>query len=340
MNRDEILAEVARLGPWHHDVELVPGIRTRSAPLSADRPDRRTPTTYRPEHHVEEIAAALFPSGFGGRSFLDCACNGGGHSLVAARLGAGRCFGFDARRHWVDQANFLKRFAPHGDMDFAVAALADLPALDLPQFDVTLFSGIFYHLPDPVHGLRLAADRTRELLILNTAAKWAPGRALRLEHESAEEAMSGVDGLAWLPTGPDVLRDILAWCGFAHSRLSFHRPTANGWSRVELFAARDAAALAHFDATRGEARPLPPPAAPPGLLRRLAARLPRRRRLARNTLRIPRGKLDLIDTAECRSWVARNCAGGIDGRRTEDGDFLVTFASPADADRFRSRWLG
>lgn len=268
MTRDEILAEIARLGPWHHDVELEPGLRTRSAPLSAEHADQRTPTTYRPEQHVQDIVTALYPAGLEGRSFLDCACNGGGHSLTAARLGAGRCFGFDARRHWIDQAQFLKRFAPQAEMDFAVAALADLPALDLPQFDVTLFSGIFYHLPDPVNGLRLAADRTREMLILNTAAKWGPDKALRLERESPDEVMSGVDGLAWLPTGPAVLRDILAWCGFPHTRIDMYwtQGYPRKWKRLQVLAARDPSVFEAYDRKKPWAK------APPTLIHRAVRR--------------------------------------------------------------------
>jgi SAM-dependent methyltransferase len=335
MNRDEILAEVERFGPWHHDVEVVPGIRTRVAPLSHEHSDQRTPTTYRPQYHVQEIAGALFPNGFAGRSFLDVACNGGGHSLTAARLGAGRCFGFDARSHWLNKANFLKQFAPQAEMDFTVATLADLPSLKLPLFDVTLFSGIFYHLPDPVHGLRLAADQTREILILNTAAKVGPGKALRLERESPDEVMSGVDGLAWLPTGPEVLRDILAWCGFPHSRLSFHRPTSLGWSRIELFAAREAEAFRHFDSLGVEACPLQPLT----LMQRLAAKIPKLHRLGRNKLIISPDHLDAISTEDCRAWVAQNCSGPVDGCVADDGNFIVTFPTRADAEAFRARWL-
>jgi len=339
MTDPEILVQVSRLGPWHHDVELTPGLRTTHAPLSPTATDQRTPTTYRPEDHIRQVAESVYPDGFGGRSFLDCACNGGGHTLAAARLGAGRCFGFDARRHWIDQADYLRNFAPHEDIAFAEATLADLPGLNLEPFDITLFSGIFYHLPDPVNGLKIAADLTGELLILNTAAKWGPGKALQLERESPDEVMSGVDGLAWLPTGPEVLADILAWCGFPHSRLSFHRPTAQGWSRIELFAARDAAVFSHFDASGREAKALPPPAEPT-FASRLAAKLGRkRRRPGANAVVVPRGKLDMLRSPECRGWIAEHCGAGVDGYRNDEGDFVVTFASREDAARFRQRWL-
>jgi tRNA (mo5U34)-methyltransferase len=271
---DELREEIRRLGPWHHDVEVAPGIRTGDAPLSGERSDGRTPTTNRPEVQIWNIVNDLFPNGLGGRSFLDCACNGGGHSLFAARMGAGRCFGFDARKHWIDQALFLKRFAPHQDMDFQVCSLGDLPGLGLDPFDVTLFSGIFYHLPDPVAGLKAAADLTGQLLVLNTAAMPGEGNMLRLMMESPDDVMDGVDGLAWLPSGPDVLERILSWCGFRHTRVHFDRPTAEGWSRIQILAAREAALFEHYDGTHPpEARTAAPgPGIGERILRRLGLR--------------------------------------------------------------------
>jgi SAM-dependent methyltransferase len=247
---EALRAEIARLGPWHHDIEVAPGVWTGDEPLSAERSDGRKPTTYRPEGHIRALVRDLAGGDLGGRSFLDCACNGGGHSLTAARLGAGRCFGFDAREHWVEQARFLARFAPHRDMRFERLELRDLPSLGLGRFGVTLFSGIFYHLPDPVNGLRIAADHTEGFLILNTAARPQRGHALALARESAVQPMSGVDGLAWLPSGPGVLQEILSWCGFPATRLHWHRRTSKGWSRLQLIAARDEAAFAHFDRAR------------------------------------------------------------------------------------------
>ncbi|MBV8685905.1 MAG: DUF1698 domain-containing protein [Alphaproteobacteria bacterium] len=265
-----IRAEMEALGPWHHDVELVPGLRTGEAPLGK-RPllQSRTPTTYDPEGHMRLIVAALWPDGMQGRSFLDCACNGGGHMLGAARLGAGRRFGFDAREQWTAQARFLQRFAPAPAGEVRTCTLADLPALGLEPFDVTLFSGIFYHLPDPVAGLRVAADLTRELLVLNTAALFGRGRAMVLKKESATQPMSGVDGLAWLPTGSGVLRQILAWCGFPHVRICFNKRTAEGWRRIELLAARESKTFAFYD-SRG---PSTPPGARLGLTRVLLRRM-------------------------------------------------------------------
>jgi tRNA (mo5U34)-methyltransferase len=243
--------EIRRLGPWHHDIEVAPGVRTGD-PALAPPPDPAlgTPTVIQPSAFLTPLLRALFQEGMTDRSFLDCACNAGGYLFTAVALGSPRAYGFDVRRHWIDQAEFLARHVPSAGATFGCHDLADLPGLGLEPFDVTLFSGIFYHLPDPVAGLRIAADLTREVLMVNTAALPGPGNALILNNESDTALMSGVHRLAWLPTGPTVVEAILGWCGFPHTRLVFDRPLTNGRSRIFLVAARHAetfARAASFD---------------------------------------------------------------------------------------------
>lgn len=269
---DAVAAEIRRLAPWHHDVEIAPGLTTAGAAAGAPYPpELGTPTVVDPQLNLELLVQDVFPEGLAGRSFLDCACNAGGYVFAAKRLGAGRCFGFEVRDHWLEQAHFLSRHLPSPDIDFAQSRLEDLPSLGLAPFDVTFFSGIFYHLPDPIAGLRSAADLTKELIVVNTAAFPGDGRSLVLNREGVVPVMSGVDGLAWLPNGDRVVRELLAWCGFPHSRLRFHRVPSKDRLRIEVLGARDAATFHHFDATCGEAVP-----ARPGRVRRVLRRLARR----------------------------------------------------------------
>ncbi len=243
--------EIRRLGPWHHDVDIIPGVRTGD-PSLAPQPDPAlgTPTITRPSAMLKPLSEALFEGGMLGRSFLDCACNAGGYVLSAAALGSPRAYGFDIRRHWIDQAEFLARHLPSSGVTFGCHDLADLPRLGLEPFDVTLFSGILYHLPDPVAGLRIAADLTREVLMVNTDTLPRHGDALILNKESDTELMSGVHGLAWLPTGPKVVEAMLGWCGFPHTRLVFDRPATNGHGRrrVLIIAARTGETFARASA--------------------------------------------------------------------------------------------
>ncbi len=251
MTADELRAEIVRLGPWHHDVEVAPGVRTGEITRSITYdPAFGEPTIIQPERRIAQLVEEVFPEGLAGRSFLDCACNAGGYLFAAVRNGAGRSFGFDVRDHWIRQARFLAGHLASDAIEFDTRDLAALPELGLERFDVTLFNGIFYHLPDPVGGLRIAADLTNELLIVNTDCKPSKTDTLVLNRESTTEVMSGVHRLAWLPSSERVLQDILQWCGFPHTRLRFLRRATGDRYRMEILAARSADTFAQYDTYR------------------------------------------------------------------------------------------
>ena len=257
-NPEALRAEIRRLGPWHQDLEIAPGIRTgeRAPDDDPDPLGLGIPNLLPPDKVLYRLIQDVFPNGFEGRSVLDCGCNAGGYLFEAKRLGAGRCFGFDVREHWLNQARFLARHLPSENIEFDQLDLLALRERKLEPFDVTLFFGLFYHLPDPVAGLRIAADLTRELFVLNTAADpRLRGDALTLSLESDTLLMSGVHRLAWLPTSPRVLEEILHWCGFPHTRVHYidrHRK----YPRIQVFGARNASTFAHYDKLHPR-RPMP-----------------------------------------------------------------------------------
>ena len=274
MEADRLRAEIDRLGPWLHAIELMPGVSTATIGQASGSGEGAVREVYSPERMMSGLIGRLYPAGMQGRSFLDCGCNAGGHMFAARQMGAGRCFGFDARQHWIDQANFLAGYLPSDDIGFAACELSDLPGIGLEPFDVTLFSGLFYHLPDPVAGLKIAADLTRELIVVNTSALHRTEKALMLSLESDSHVLSGIDGLAWLPTGPEVVQDILAWCGFPHSRIDLDWPYGPpGWRRIQVVAARELDAFAHYDRAWPEASRPARRSLKERLRRRLAAKL-------------------------------------------------------------------
>ena len=260
--RDEVVAEGMRLVPWHLDVEIAPGLTTRDF---ADAPyDEQAFGKVRLIDSGPRFLRTLddlFPRGLEGRSMLDVACNCGGFLYWARDRGAGECLGVDVREHWIEQARFLARHraAPSDGMRFEVRDLYELPRLGLDPFDVTLFNGIFYHLPEPLAALRVAADLTGDVMIVNTGSRIdLPDGLLAAFEESRTRAISGVYGLAWFPTGPEVLTRMLQYVGFPEVRSVWWEVLDRqppGHARLEVVAARSAEALAEFDAAVASAAP-------------------------------------------------------------------------------------
>ncbi len=222
---DTLRAEMEALGPWHHKVELRDGVVTQST--STQDHTGQEIAHYDPAIAFDTAIKHVFPDGLQGRSFLDCGCNCGGYSFAAKDRGAGAVYGFDVRDHWIRQAHFISenRAADSSDIRFEVGALEDL-GNSHARYDVTWFSGLFYHLPDPVASLKLAADRTRDVLFLNTAcAVLGDGEIeipqLMFRPESTDPLVSGVGGISWIPSGPLALKEILKWMGFAEVKTYF-----------------------------------------------------------------------------------------------------------------------
>jgi tRNA (mo5U34)-methyltransferase len=199
----DLQEEIARLAPWHQDIEV-----GRISTL----PD----THYQPRGGYQGLLRTLYRDGLQGRSVLDCACNAGGYLFWAKELGAGECYGFDIREHWIRQGRFLAEHREQSSegVRFEVSDLYDLPERDLEPCDVTVFTGIFYHLPDPVRGLKIAADLTRELMVFDTETRAGRPDGLLVAGTEGTEVLSGAYGLNWHPTGPAVVRRVLEWAGF------------------------------------------------------------------------------------------------------------------------------
>lgn len=250
--------QILDLGPWHHDVQVTPDLSTAVSLESHGAGVASFSDVYRPR--FEGLVSALFPSGsLRGKTFLDCACNSGGYCFWAREMEADQCVGFDVRQHWIDQAEFLQRNRtfPSDRIRFFRSDLYEVPALKLPQFDITLFKGIFYHLPDPITGLRIAADLTSELLLFDSEAHFGHDDGfLAVANENTENLMSGVHGLNWFPTGPEVVKRILLWMGFSEFRVlqNERNPNVPNRGRIGLMAARSSGYFADFDVARDRDR--------------------------------------------------------------------------------------
>jgi SAM-dependent methyltransferase len=171
-----------------------------------------------------------FRDGFGGKDVLDIGCNAGGTCFVAAEFGARRVVGFDVRQHWVNQATFMHdtKYAHFPGITFHVAD-AKTALKDIGVFDIVIFSGLFFHLPDPVHVLLQACEAARETIIVNTMTSDAiPEECLAPRWETIGPLLAGIDGLTWIPGGPRAIQPILSHAGFSQIQVNFWRHHVNG----------------------------------------------------------------------------------------------------------------
>jgi len=160
MTRDELVAEVERLGPWFHAIDLGQGVITKTKSSSGELDD----------HPLGEwqVIKECLPADLAGKSLLDVGCNAGFFAVEAKRRGAARVLGVDVQRHHVRQACFVRRALGLG-IEFRRLSVYDLSGPGIGQFDITLALGLLYHCKHLVQALENLFYVTRELLIIETA---------------------------------------------------------------------------------------------------------------------------------------------------------------------------
>jgi tRNA (mo5U34)-methyltransferase len=203
---------------WFHRVDLGRGVVTKGVADFTWRIDQLPP--------VE------------GRSVLDIGAWHGGYSFMAEQNGASRVVALDHYAWGVDFTTrdiYWKDCADKGVLpdhsrdvtdfwceplpgriafDFAHEALnsqvepvlADFNTMDvdtLGQFDVVLYLGVLYHMPEPLHSLKRVRQVTRNVAAIETVALNIPGR----NHERLLEFHAGNDlgadfGNWYVPTTP------------------------------------------------------------------------------------------------------------------------------------------
>ncbi len=160
MTREEILAEIVRLQPWFHRIDLGDGITTKTESVMGEPVDHpREPW---------EIIGQCLPDDLSGKTVLDVGCNGGFYCVEAKRRGAARVVGVDGQRSHVRQALFVRK-ALGLDIEFRRLSVYDLDPRATGRFDITLALGLVYHLKHLVFALEKLFDVTNELLVVETA---------------------------------------------------------------------------------------------------------------------------------------------------------------------------
>ncbi len=255
MDSKTLVELIRKHRPWHQNIQFTPEVDVRSAFEADELVRKNNENVAFIDHHdgwVEKVNL-IFPNGVEGKSFLDCACNAGSYCFWMRDMGASQVHGFDVRQHWIDQANLIKEHRtvhPTDGISFDVCDLMQLPNLDIEAADFVLFKGIFYHLADPIRGLKIAADLCKDTILVNTSRMFVEDdRSLHCAFEQIERKMSGAHSLSWIPTGPKVIAMMLYWMGFVDIWHVFSKRDENNpkHGRMEVVASRNAGQLDAFE---------------------------------------------------------------------------------------------
>ena len=172
---DSLPQEIARLGPWFHNLHLPDGTQTLPGHPLGDFP----------AHKWRQIAPHL-PDDLRGWRVLDIGCNAGFYSFELAQRGAD-VVAIDVDPHYLDQARWAARRLGLDDrIIFRRMQVYDLARMD-ETFDLVWFMGVFYHLRYPLLGLDLVAQRTKRLLVFQTLTMpgeevWSGTGPLDIDH--------------------------------------------------------------------------------------------------------------------------------------------------------------
>jgi tRNA (mo5U34)-methyltransferase len=158
MDRDELQTRVDSLR-WYHTIDLGQGVVTRGV-----------------DNTPERLAKVHLPEDLSGRTVLDIGAWDGFFSFEAERRGASRVVACDYYAwHGVGWGTGrgkdgfdLARTALNSHVEDVALDVLDLGPGKIGTFDVVLFLGVLYHLPNPLLALERVASVSQGLLILET----------------------------------------------------------------------------------------------------------------------------------------------------------------------------
>lgn len=199
---DALRREVAQVD-WWHCINLGNGIVTPGRGGSEDR-----------------ISPVRMPADLSGKTVLDIGTWDGMFSFEAERRGAERIVAVDRMQH----PGFpVAKKALQSKVEFVQMDLMEMTPERIGTFDLVIFMGVIYHLPNPVEGLRRAAEVTKEMMILETdsALNWTSIPAA--EFRGSREGLTSAAPNWWIPNVA-CLRGMIDAVGFSRCEMVYGPP--------------------------------------------------------------------------------------------------------------------
>ena len=216
-NREELLSRVRAFPFWLQRIYLGHGVYTLRHP-----------------HHNELIwhrLASLLPQELSAVSVLDVGCNAGYFSLKLKQRGADRVVGIESRQDYLGQAQ-LCRDVWGLDIDYRLEDAHDMTHRD-ERFDLVLFTGILYHLKNPLAVLEDLGQLCSDAIVVETEAMPEKRqnrvfvRIGRYGHAKVTECQTGLmkfiesdelydDGSNWWVPDTECVKGMLRTAGFKY----------------------------------------------------------------------------------------------------------------------------
>ncbi len=158
--------EIARMGPWFHNLHLPDGVQTAPNHPLGDFPAFKW-----------KVIAPRLPDDISGWTVLDIGCNAGFYSFELARRGA-VVTGIDIDDHYLRQAQWAAGLMGlENRIVFRRMQVYDL--VHTPEtYDLVLFMGVFYHLRFPFLALNIVSTKVKRLMLFQTLT--LPGDTVRI----------------------------------------------------------------------------------------------------------------------------------------------------------------
>jgi tRNA (mo5U34)-methyltransferase len=199
---------------WFHSIDLGHGVTT--------------PGLKSPEQLRVELDRLHLPD-LRGKTFLDVGAWDGYFSFAAERAGATRVValdhyvwkgtphGWEDRRHKLppkQRGVELARRALRSEVEILVGDFTTMDLGELDTFDVVLFSGVLYHLQDPIGALQRVAQVTEQLAVIETASIEIPQLRDRALCEFYEKNELNDDSTNWWAPNAQALCGLCRAAGF------------------------------------------------------------------------------------------------------------------------------